>query len=1599
MKSKLFKIITVIMLLVVLTLTNFVYVGMELVSYAADSINTNHQNVEFDVKLIEENILNITVNVKREGYFNGEINLENSNFIFDVDQTNSYINKIEKNKLILNQINAGTNAVLEIKIQPIKDDNFDVNLLNIASKINITGIYRDSNEKDINIKATRQVTLEFKENNTEENVDNNTGIITNKIIKVSGEDKRVLQLEMNLGLKDNNFPIKEISSNVTLPEIEGKNPKIVTKANLNTMQDFTYNFDEKNKVELLFKNEPNKDNENKVLWKKQGSEKVVLTFIYDKDVVLDNLEIAFEEKVTLYNQKELNVTNKMVIDSEEKEKLIIVNANNIENNIFKGKLYAGIDRQFESKTSIAVNLANTENSIDIKEEEGRYVSADKESSANTVFNKTTINKESFDKIFGENGQITVLNENGEVLNTVTSNTVVDENNNFVIDYAGKEPKALEIKTTMPVSEGDIDINHIKTIRAQNKEIVKTANQIKTNISYNYNESISKDVISTTNLEETKTEATINIDKDNLSTVIENKVEIKALLKTNNEQYNLYNNPTISFELPTDVDNIEITSINLIYEDELKIKNYEVNGRTVIVHLEGTQTQYKNASIEGAVIVINANVNVNKKAATKDAEVIMTVYNEGQQVVNSKSIKVIAPKDVTALNSIKELNIETIGQEKVKEVTLEKGQKSKQMEADIEIINNNENSIENVKVMGTFPTKNSQNNIDTKIIEGIHLDQVQEAKVYYTEKEDASEDIQDPLNSWSETITDTSKVKKYLIDVPSIETQSSIKGSYKLEVPALLEYNQTAEEGYTTRYTNAATKLENSIDATTIKMETGVGPILEAKLIPMIGNKEATENTTVKNGEIIRYKIEVSNVGSEDIKEVIIAGEVPEGTTLVKPYDNYEYSGASYYKELEDKVYATKIDKIDVGQTVVEEYEVRVNSKIEVGTKLINTAQVRYGDVLKQSNTTELTTAEGKIRVSVKRVTDRKIDLYESSTVRYFAIIENISNSTQDNVQVKTNLPEGLEVKKLELYTGMPIEDSNNDELYNVDEINDEDVTEEVKESEISANDSIESQDLEYKNPINIGSIKSGETKVLSYDLLINKLNNSNIADFSVEIVSDNEEYNSNVIAENIKKIDISLNMTSNTSSQYIKSGDALDYTITVKNNGTESIEGIIIKDSIPSSLTINKVTVNGNQIDQIEDNHEIEIACNISAQSETIVKIDTIVDYSAARTEAEAITNSASAEMSGEIIKTTSEMTHIIEADSQGSTSGGGSDIADGNGIITGMAWFDANANGQREDEEKTLDDIKVHLLNTETNNLVKDRNGNILEAKTNDKGIYVLNNIGNGKYLAIFDYNKTLYTLTKYRAENVDESKNSNAITTELTIDNEKQPVASTDIIEINENNVSNINIGLIELKDFAFRLDKYVSRILIQNSVGTTIKEYTNATVAKAELDGKKVNGTTVIIEYEIKVTNIGEIDGYIRKIVDYVPNDLKFSSELNKDWYQTGNDLYTTSLANEKIPAGESRTVKLTLTKAMTENNTGLINNTAEIAESYNELGIADSKSTSGNKAQGESDYGSADAILSIKTGAEVYVSIIAITIVIAGIAVLIVVRKKQENSNRE
>ena len=1601
MRSKVFKIVVAILLVMTLTMVNFIYVGAGLVSYAAEKVSTNHKNVEFTAELKNENTLNLQISVKNEGYFNGEITLENSNFKLKNSQS-EYVNKVEENKISLNQINAGTVAQIDVEIEQIKDDNLDINLLDRTSTVKLTGIYRDSTEKDINIEASREIKLEYSETNDENNIGNGMELITNKITTFNGKEKRIVQVSMNLGLKDNNYPIKEIDTNVT---ISGEEPEVVTKANLNTMTSFNSEYKDGN-LQMVLTNEPNE--ENKILWKKQGNENIILTLVYDKDVDLNGVKLPVEETVKLYNDKEITVSNTIELNNEEKDNLVQVSVTNTEDTIYKGKLNANLDRSFETKTNVAVNLSNAEDYISIKENASNYnLSNGNTVRANVVYNKTVIEKSAFDKILGQDGTIQILNEQGVILANINSETEVDENGNIVVDYAGKEPTAIEIKTSKPVAEGNIVFTHTKTIKPSNIDIISNATEIVSGISIDHGTGIVSEQESKIAMQDSKTEASLEVNKDTLSTVVDNNVEIRALLKSNQEQYNLYENPVIRFDLPESVENITVNSIDLVYETELKVTNYITQGRTILVQLEGAQTAYKEQGVEGALLVLNITATVNRKSATQDSSILMTYQNKQEIGTAESAIKIVAPTDMTLVQSINDLGVDTIGREEQTQVSLQRGTDSKNLTTGIEVINNNENTVENVKVLGNFPTRNTENNIDNNVIQGINVTGVEGAKVYYSENENATDDLQDGNNGWQESITDGTQVKKYLIEIPQMETQSSMQANYVTSVPASLEYNQEASQGYLVTYQNSLTKASNQMKATTIKMETGVGPILETKLTASVGG---SDDTTVKNGEVIKYKIEVSNVGSEDIANVTVKGNVPEGTTLVEPEDKYEYTGASYYKELDSRTYEDKIDTLKVGEIATREYEVRVNSGVAEGTKLVNTSEIQYGDVTKTSEENTLTTTNGNIRVSVKRVTDRSINLYETGTVQYFAIIENISNEPQEDIKVKTNLQDGLEVTRLNLTTNMEKANESNNKTYGEEEstINVGEPVE-ITEEELTQNNSnsnSQTEQIEYSDEINIGSLEPGENKVLGYDLKINKVDNMDRINFYVTANDQNEEYRSNVATDEIRQAEIGLSMTATPENNYVKSGDTIVYTINVKNNGTEAIESLVLKDDIPSSLTVNKVQVGGQEVADLKGRNNIEISIDLSAGNEMIITIETVVNYSEGRTEAEPITNVAHVDLLGETIATTPEITHIIEANenAQTGTTGepnednnvGNNNIANGNGIITGVAWFDENANGQKDNGEQLMSGVKVHLYNTETNNLVTKENGDVLEATTNENGVYALDHIGNGKYIAIFEYDAT-YTLTKYKAEGVSENNNSDVMMNELTIDGTKQNVASTDIIEINNTNASDINIGLIQLQNFDLQLEKFVNRIVIQDSSGSTVREYGDETLARAELDAKRVNGATVVIEYKIRVSNVGEVDGYVRSIVDYMPNDLKFSSELNKDWYQTSEGLYNTSLANDKIAPGESKEVTLTLTKDMTENNLGLINNTAEIEEAYNELGLADSNSTPGNRVNGENDYGSADLILGVRTGGGIYIGITVAIVALLGIVGFIIIRKKSKEKN--
>ena len=325
--------------------------------------------------------------------------------------------------------------------------------------------------------------------------------------------------------------------------------------------------------------------------------------------------------------------------------------------------------------------------------------------------------------------------------------------------------------------------------------------------------------------------------------------------------------------------------------------------------------------------------------------------------------------------------------------------------------------------------------------------------------------------------------------------------------------------------------------------------------------------------------------------------------------------------------------------------------------------------------------------------------------------------------------------------------------------------------------------------------------------------------------------------------------------------------------------------------------------------------------------------------------------------------------------------------MISGTAWIDENENGQKDATEKLLEGIKVKLLDATTNEYAKDSNGNIIETTTNSEGFYAFTKVAKGQYLVVFEYDTTAYKVTGYEASGAKQGNTSKAIEKTLTIDGKEEKVGVTEKIDLTTN-VASINIGLVQAKKYDMQLDKYVTKVTVQNSK-TASTDYTDAKLAKQEINAKEVNSTTVVVEYTIRVTNKGEVPGYIKKIADYLSSDYKFSSELNKDWYQDGNNVYCTSLADTKINPGESKDVKLTVIKQMKENNTGLVNNTAEIVSSYNELGLTDINSTEGNKVKGENDMSSADVIISIKTGQVVTTVILVITtIIMLGVAAFII-----------
>ena len=716
-----------------------------------------------------------------------------------------------------------------------------------------------------------------------------------------------------------------------------------------------------------------------------------------------------------------------------------------------------------------------------------------------------------------------------------------------------------------------------------------------------------------------------------------------------------------------------------------------------------------------------------------------------------------------MNNLETYNIEGInGSSEDKQLAEIDVRKAAGTEAQFKIalINNTNNTINNVKILGNLPTNGEfvrgtetiTNNLQTTLKTGISA---QNCTIYYSANMSATSDLSNTNNGWTTNLSEVENARAYLIEIPSMPAETNFETTYIMQLPTTLSYDLTSYTGYQVLYNEAESTITQKVKSPLVGLTTGEGIKLETTIEATVGNDILKDGDIVKNGEVIRYKITTKNNGTQTLENIELNAMVPEGTVVVVPEEGYVYSGLSYYTEKTDMVEVTEtIPSLAKGQSHVVEYEVRVKMDTAKGTQITNKATAICGDFVLYSNELKNTVEEAKIRVTIKRVIDESVPLVSSGGIRYLMFIENFSNETVKDLKVNV-LTENVNIVKI------------TNEDYTVDDV---------------------------KNEISIAEIPANGT---FYFRIIGTVAEGDIIPIKAQVnvtYSNGKKYRSNKDIQTKEKVGAEISLTTSNNGAYVNQKDTIIYNIVVKNTST-IFKTMAVQDNFSEYLEIEEVYLDNVLVSQItnEDDektyvsqiaNEFEYYISIAANSYKELKIVARVKEIDEQFDIKYITNSAKVIIAGTGSVISEEVRHILK----------GTISEDDKNIVSGLAWLDANQDGQKDPEEKTMTNINVRLFDISTNTIAQDKNGNKAETKTDSNGQYTFTKIKEGQYIVLFEYDTNEYELTTYKADGVSESQNSNVILKTININGQEKTCAVTDTINLTEN-VFNINIGLKEL------------------------------------------------------------------------------------------------------------------------------------------------------------------------------------------------------------
>ena len=1637
MKEKVIKILMAISLIIALTGVNLIFLGNKAILALYEGLEnqnttTNIQNVIFDTYLKEgeekthtkqaiisqgEKLI-FDITLEDSGAIeDGKIKIENANFKIQPIE-NQYIKSIntETNEIELNQILVGKQEQIEVPIKFEKAETINKEYLSQEANVKFTGNYKIDGNKTKKVVGEKTISVNWTEA-TEVTLEQNI----EKYIDLK-DGTTLIQQKIDTHI-NNNILISGKTIEITAPEIQNTLPsKVDVLINGNKTES---EYDKQNKKITIKNNE---------IEKSEDEYKVIYNYPIKIQQEESTIELKSKLKYSLYTEETIEKEENITAEMQKTDNKVSVK-NEATSNIYKGYIYTGIrNTEYQEKINVEISSLEDISEIKVHNMEDYFINSNEETiniNNSTYIKDIKLNKANIEKTLGEKFEIKIIGENEQAINNITSESEWDENGNITIPIEGKATTSIQLILSQPIEIGTINIKMDKYIQG-NAGYEK--NEAKTLAKLENGKIVSvggKDIStnSTSILEDTITEGKIELSSTELTTVNKNEnIQILALLKSSSEKYDLYKKPYIEIKLPDELQEIDIHSTNLINGDGLEITNviYNPTTKTIEVQFTGEQSDFRTEVEEGIQVVINADLTFKKNIADREVDISMIYKNENaneEQYETSSKIKLKSKHGAIWYNNISGYNeentqLEEIGNKTLK-AELDDNNSEKQAQINQSFINNYENPINQITIIGKLVGKES--NFETQLLQNIEVNK-ESCKIYYSDKENISAEDEE----WQENIENLTEVKSYKLEIKEeLQPTESIDIAYQLNIPAELESgavnNQTTEVTY---YYNGQ-KLNNS---STIMLEkegtqaTGItqennGIVTEIKAIS--ANKELADKEEIFEGQTIKYIVNVTNNTGKDLENFAFKAEHTNAVYWVKKEKPAEIADdpnapnmVFTEKDADVQNITQTLETLKKGETQTFTYEfvpTRKNGNEITGKITLSANNLEE----QQINTITNTIKDSELELSVQSSIDETIEINESSYPSYTFSITNYKEEEQKdvilNIYTSDSLAlyvEGKEDEEDENYDEEYVEKGDSIEDSFEDEGTDSEDEGEIEDSQADEEDEEDENSYEIlKNEnsqitIRIPSIKAKEevSITLTFKILPLQMETLNKEyEIYYTIQKGNNTYYSNTLTSEVKRKNAKLEGTQyvNIGDYNAKPGETIIYTAEIINKDKYlDAEGVVIEQEVSeSNAKIEKAyieTADGKIINgELETDNMADAVCNLKVGEKfryiAEVKIgedyddyddNVISDMRIIWPE----TGTLSLNTLVNSIGPTGSYNDGYDEDNDNNNNQGNNE--ESNYSISGTAWIDLNKNGIREGNEGKATNMEVELIDAETGDTIDN-------STTDEEGHYKFENISTGKYMVLFNYDSTFYEVTQYRNQNTDEATNSDVIKKEIN----GNTVAVTDTLTIDNKNLQNIDAGFIENSQFDLKLNKYINKVIVQSPEGTKQTTYNKTQLAKVELNGKYVANSNVIVEYVIEVTNEGQLPGYVNEIIDYMPQDLQFDPKKNKDWYmETDKNLHNISLSNTIINPGETKQITLTLSKQMTLDNTGTSANIAEIAKTSNEPSIADKDSTAGNRKDGEDDISKAELLISIKTGIiPIAISIIS-TLILIYMAVLIHIKKK-------